>query len=108
VSVGDRSFDRSIWRDDCATTAVPNQPGTWQYARAGWCPGAGVRPWVEEAGVSAGSRVTVSWTPQGYENSCRPGVQTCTGCTLGTGCDYDGGRHTEPYYQLSAFLVVYR
>jgi hypothetical protein len=107
VKVGDSTFQRVIWRDDCATTAAPNQQGTWQYARAGWCPGAGVRTWIEDATVQ-GSRVTVSWQPEGYENSCRPGVAQCGGCTLGTGCDYDGGNHTEPYYQLSALLVVYR
>ena len=28
---GSMRFDRRVWRADCATTAVPNQPGTWQY-----------------------------------------------------------------------------
>jgi hypothetical protein len=108
LKVGERTFERVIWRDDCASTAVPDQPGTWTLSRAGWCPGAGVRTWIEEASVTPGSRVTVSWTPQAYENTCRPGVAQCGGCTLGTGCDYDGGNHTEPYYQLSGLLVVYR
>lgn len=31
-----------------------------------------------------------------------------TGCALGTGCEYDGGAHTEPRYQLSALLVLLR
>ena len=33
--------------DDCATTAAPGQQGTYQYSRAGWCPGAMVEPWIE-------------------------------------------------------------
>ena len=109
VTVGAYTRTRRIWRDDCRTTAVPNQPGTWTLDRAGWCPGAGVTPWIEDAGaLRGGDDVTVAWAPAGYANSCRPGVPTCTGCTLGTGCDYDGGNHTEPHYQLSALLVVYR
>jgi hypothetical protein len=109
LTVGGRQFKRTIWRDDCASTAVPNQGGTWKLSRAGWCPGADVRTWVEDvsSGVQ-GNKLTVSWEPSDYENSCRPGVASCQGCSLGTGCSYDTGNHTEPYYQLSGLLVVYR
>jgi hypothetical protein len=27
---------------------VPNQYGTWQLSRGGWCPGQDVRPWVAD------------------------------------------------------------
>ena len=30
------------------------------------------------------------------------------GCTLGTGCPYDGGSHTEPVYYVSSLLIAYR
>ena len=106
-TVGDQVVDSVIWRDDCETTAVPGQQGTWTYPRAGWCPGAIVHPWVEDVAVAPGS-LEVSWAVEAYENTCRPDATTCTGCTLGTGCEYDGGSHTEPRYELSALLVLLR
>lgn len=108
LAVGERTISKEIWRDDCRTTAVPDQAGTWQYPRAGWCPGASVRPWIEDIGAVAAGDLTVRWTPEPYVNTCRPGAGSCSGCTLGTGCEYDGGNHTEPYYQLSGMLVVTR
>jgi hypothetical protein len=111
LRVGDREFKRVIWRDNCATTAVPNQGGNWKPSRAGWCPGAGVEPWVEDvsAGVSAGaSNLTVSWTPEDFTNTCRPKANPCADCVFNTSCEYDGGNHTEPYYQLSGMMVITR
>lgn len=96
-----------LWRNDCATTAVPGQQGTWMYPRAGWCPGAMVTPWTADVGATAGS-LTVRYDVEAYENTCRPGVASCSGCTLGTGCDYDGGAHTEPGWEQSAVMVLLR
>lgn len=96
-----------LWRDDCETTAVPDQPGTWRYPRAGWCPGAVVHPWVVELAAPAGP-VTFGYHVEDYVNTCRPDEPMCRGCTLGTGCAYDGGAHTEPNYQVSSVLVTYR
>lgn len=40
------------------TGVIPNQPGTWYYGRAGWCPGLEVQPkvWDISANVKAGER----------------------------------------------------
>ena len=27
---------------------IPNEHGTWQYGRNGWCDGQNVRPWIVE------------------------------------------------------------
>jgi hypothetical protein len=99
-----------LWRDDCQTTAVSGQNGTWQYSRAGWCPGADVRPWTVDvtSDLAGAASAMFQWSVDSYENTCRPGVTTCTGCTLGTGCDYDGGNHTEPYFAASTVLIAYR
>ena len=94
-------------RSDCATTAAPNQQGTWQYARAGWCPGAIVRPWTSDFAAAAGS-LAISYDVAPYDNTCRPDAPTCTGCVFGTGCDYNDGSHTEPGWEQSAVLVLYR
>ncbi len=110
LTAGATPHPQKIWRTDCAKTAAPNQQGTYQYSRAGWCPGADVLPWIVDvtADVPAGGSATFAYEPQAYENTCRPDATPCSGCTLGSTCDYDGGNHTEPFYQLSALLIAYR
>ncbi len=109
------SHERTVWRDDCATTAVPNQNGTWQYSRAGWCPGASVRDiWADATGdVSAEAKAakasfSVGYDVEGYDNTCRPDKCDPNACVFKTSCDYDGGAHTDPFYSLTAVLVGYR
>ena len=108
--IAGQPFLKEIWRDDCAQTPVQGQQGSWQYPRAGWCPGAEVIPWIEDVSevITPGESVAVSYDVQAYENSCRPDAPVCTGCALGTGCEYDGGNHTPPIYDLSAMLIAYR
>jgi hypothetical protein len=97
-----------IWRTDCATTTVPGQKGTYKLSRAGWCPGADVRPWIFDATADIASGATIGYDVATYVNTCRPDATTCTGCTLGTDCKYDGGAHTEPVYYVSSLLIAYR
>jgi Peptide-N-glycosidase F, C terminal/Peptide-N-glycosidase F, N terminal len=108
-TVGNSHYDRLVWRKDCASTPVSGQKGSWQYPRAGWCPGADVVPWVQDVtdAASQGGEVTISYELADYENTCRPKAPTCTGCTLETGCAYDDGNHTMPVVVMSALLVVY-
>ncbi len=110
LTVGATPHAQEIWRDDCATTAVPDQQGTWKYPRAGWCPGADVLPWTVDitSDVAAGAPAKIAYGVEEYENTCRPDAAVCNGCSLGTGCEYDGGAHTEPNYQLSTVLIAYR
>lgn len=107
IAVGAATTTARIWRDDCRTTAAPNQQGTWQYPRAGWCPGAMVTPWTVDGAATAGP-LTIGYDVAPYENTCRPDAPTCGGCTLGTGCPYNDGSHTEPGWEQSAVLIVYR
>ncbi|AKF11298.1 peptide-N-glycosidase F-related protein [Sandaracinus amylolyticus] len=106
-SVEGQAFTRNVWRDDCATTAAPGQAGTYTYPRAGWCPGAVTHDWSFDVPLPSDGTVDVGYDVATYENSCRPGVAVCSGCTLGTGCEYDGGAHAEPHYDLSALLIAY-
>lgn len=107
---GSSPFTQTIWRTDCAETAVPGQQGTWKYSRAGWCPGADVRPWITDvtADAAGAASLKVEYSVEEYDNSCRPDAPVCEGCTLGTGCEYDGGAHTEPNYQVSSLLIAYQ
>lgn len=107
--VGERTLTDLIWRDDCESTAVQDQPGTWKFSRAGWCPGATVEPWGERLRLDEGEpSLEVRYDMEVYENSCRPEAETCAGCSLGTGCDYDGGLHTKARVRVSALAVFTR
>ncbi|HYX37550.1 MAG TPA: peptide-N-glycosidase F-related protein [Oligoflexus sp.] len=109
LKVGDKVFSRRIWRDNCATTVDPNQKGNYFHSRAGWCPGDKVDPWIEDiTGALASGSVNFTYNVELYDNTCRPGVTSCLGCTLGTGCEFDGGRHTEPRYYVSTYAVYYQ
>jgi hypothetical protein len=108
-SVNGNRLERMVWRNDCATTAIPNQGGNWKPPRAGWCPGAAVLPWVASVGamVQSDKPLVVSYEVQPYVNSCRPDSPMCAGCAFGTPCAYDNGNHTAPFFVLSAALIVY-
>ena len=108
ITVGAAPTTVELWRDDCATTAVPNPQGTWRYARAGWCPGASVAPWIVDVDAPAAGSTAIAYTVEPYTNTCRPDAEDCGGCTLGTGCAYDGGAHTEPGWEQSALAILYR
>lgn len=110
ITAGMTPHTSTVWRTDCAKTAAPNQQGTWQYSRAGWCPGADVHPWTFDVtqDIATSSMATFAYDVESYENTCRPDASPCTGCTLGSTCDYDGGNHTEPNYYVSSVLIAYR
>lgn len=109
--VSGKPFQTRIWRDDCATTAVRPQPrGAAPFApRAGWCPGAMVRPWTVDvtAAHKPGSPATVAYQLEPFVNTCRPTAPVCSGCVFKTSCAYDNGLHTAPSYLHSALLIVY-
>ena len=98
---------QTVWRNDCDETPVPGQLGNWSQARAGWCPGAQVLPWIEEVGEAAdpGAQLSLEYAVSPYENTCRPGLDECLGCAPFTTCEYDGSNHTEPRVRISTLLV---
>lgn len=119
LTIGKQSDKKWLWRNDCATTAVPNQSGNWQPSRAGWCPGADVKPWVVavDAGVGADvlsgkTALPIAYSVDDYTNTCRPGAVpdggTCSGCYFGDGCEYNDSSHTVPVFKVSAMLIGYR
>jgi hypothetical protein len=110
IKAGATPHDATVWRDDCDKTGAPKQQGTWQYPRAGWCPGADVLPWKVDvtADVAQSSTASFAYDVQSYENTCRPDATSCAGCTLGSACAYDDGNHTEPHYFVSSVLIAYR
>ncbi|MBL7032945.1 MAG: T9SS type A sorting domain-containing protein [Candidatus Delongbacteria bacterium] len=108
--VGADYFSHILWRDDCNSNPCSPQGGTWQYNRAGWCPGSISEPW-EISGFSwqPGGELMVYYFPQAYLNLCRP----CEDCFDNPppncpDCNYNSTGHTSPYYSTTGQLVFYR
>jgi len=82
-----------LWKANCGQNICNNQFGTWQFARAGWCPGQEVQPYMVNLNtqLTAGQSMTFDYVLQAYTN------------LLNTG--YNGGSHTEPHYKIHAFAV---
>jgi hypothetical protein len=106
---GTISYSQFLWRTDCATNPCSPQSGTWQYNRAGWCPGADVIPdeYDITAHVTPGASVTLDYELQSYFNLCSPNNPGCvTGATC-PDCNYNYNGHTEPHYKIAGQLISY-
>lgn len=110
-TVGTTANTKMVWRTDCAN--YPSN-GTYQYPRAGWCPGVDVDAWDFDVTpqVTAGAAgTTFTYGVDAYVNTCNAGADgggPCTGCATGESCAYDGSDHTQPFYYVSAVLVGLR
>lgn len=110
VYVNDASvFSQYLWRDNCGSNTCSPQSGTWQYGRAGWCPGASVLPvYVDlSSKLNTGKANKMEYRFQTYENLCRPTNSNCKPGVTCADCDYNYNGHTEPYYAMSAQLITY-
>ncbi len=108
--VGGMATTKAMWRTDC--TKYPSS-GTYQYPRAGWCPGADVLPWDFDvtSQIGAATTATIAYDVEAYVNTCNgsgPDGGVCTGCDPGVSCTYDGAGHTQPFYYVSSVLVGFR
>ena len=110
VVANDDRFTHYLWRNDCNLNDCSPQGGTWQYSRAGWCPGDRVIPWevdVSES-VDPGDTVVFDYDIQPYINECRPTNPNCVDGITCNDCDYNYTGHTEPHYVLNTQLILYR
>ncbi len=70
VIVNGKSFENLLWTTDNYLNPCRPQGGTWKYDRAGWGPGALVRPWdLDLTGLlTPGQPLNVQYIPQAYVN----------------------------------------
>ncbi|MBP6874641.1 MAG: hypothetical protein KBD56_01070 [Candidatus Eisenbacteria bacterium] len=110
VAVGDTSYGHYLWRPNCGGNECSPQGGTWQYPRAGWCPGKEVRPWVVDItpDVTPGTLATLDYDIEPYVNFCRPTNPECVDNVTCADCDYNYEGHGEPYFCFNAQLVEFR
>ncbi len=108
--VGSNSFAHSLWRGDCSTNPCSPQGGTWQYARAGWCPGASVIPWENDvtSSITPGQNAVIDYNLQEYENFCRPTNPSCVNGVTCSDCNFNYNGHTEPHYTIQSQLILYK
>lgn len=94
-TVGGKKYSRKVWRDDCKQNPLGSaQKGRWYLARAGWCPGDIVKPWIENVteAVQPSSTVQINYEIENYKNPDK---------------NYNGNDHTEPLYRISSVLLIY-
>ncbi|MBK6765742.1 MAG: T9SS type A sorting domain-containing protein [bacterium] len=107
VWVGLDQYDHLLWRNDCAINPCSPQGGTWQFSRAGWCPGDRVYPWdVPFVEVTPNQTIDIWPTIEPYENFCRPSNPECQNGVTCTDCNYNSTGHTQPVY-ITAGQVIF-
>ncbi len=104
-----QTFNHALWRNNCSSNPCSPQNGTWQYNRAGWCPGADVIP--EEFDVTTfvtpGVSSSFKYELQSYFNTCSPNNPGCVTGSTCPDCNYNYNGHTEPHYKIAAQLISY-
>jgi len=106
---GEERFSQFLWDPNCAQNPCANQAGTWQFARAGWCPGKAVEPWdydVTQWSIP-GQTVNVDYVLEPFFNLCSPWNIDCTPANCnGGGCTYNNNTHTTPVYKVALQMVT--
>lgn len=100
------AYQQDLW-DRCNPNpdGCTGQKGTWQYDRAGWCPGAIAPPDVFELmNVVEGSSFKLHYRfDEAYEDECHPNNPDCV---TGRTCK-DCNAGYNPHYQIDAHAVSY-
>ena len=106
---GEIGFSHDFWRDDCASNQCSPQNGTWQYDRAGFCPGDKV--FFEDFNLTGyapnGGIITLDYVLEDYINYCSPNNPACVDGSTCSQCSYNNSGHTEPFYYLGSHLVIH-
>jgi hypothetical protein len=106
---GEFEYSHYLWRADCNSNTCSPQSGSWQYNRAGWCPGADVNPAYFDLTslTNAGSSIELDYQLESYFNTCSPNNPSCTTNGNCPDCQYNYNGHTQPYYAMSSQLISY-
>ncbi len=103
-------YSHSLWRNNCISNVCSPQGGTWQFNRAGWCPGSRATPWSIDVTSDAppGQTVTVEYEVDPYENLCSPSHPDCVGGGSSCpDCNYNNTGHTVPIYVIQSQAIFY-
>lgn len=100
---GANTFTQALW-----TLCNPNpdsctgQAGTWQYGRAGWCPGIIAKPYFYNLTPYINNPFTFRYQfKTSYQDLCHPNNPTCVSGTTCPDCN-DG---YNPYYRVGGYMI---
>ena len=102
-------FSHDFWRNDYEFNSCSPQFGTWQFDRAGFCPGDKVF-WDDFNLLNLytpGEMISLDYALEDYLNECSPNNSDCIDGQTRTSCDYNNNGHTEPFYFISSQLIYY-
>lgn len=110
VVINGNIISHQLWRSNCGQNLCSPQNGTWQYNRAGWCPGADVLPWDVDitSYITPGNLVNLGYKIQPYHNYCSPADSNCISGTTCADCNYNSNGHTTPWYLVQSQVVFYK
>ena len=102
----DVSFEHELWNSDCNQNPCSPQGGTWQYSRAGWCPGQDVVPadFDITSSTYVWQHVAIDYVLEEYNNECTPWNINCVDGVTCTSCSFNGSSHTQPNYKIAIQL----
>ena len=105
---GSTEFSQFLWKADCNVNPCSPQGGTWQFARAGWCPGQDVQPddYDITSLVTPGQTATVDYVLEPFLNECSPWHLDCESGVTCEECNYNSNGHTTPHYKIVGQLIV--
>ena len=106
---GESSYSHNFWRDNCEFNQCSPQNGTWQYDRAGFCPGDKVTPQdfrILDYSLP-GDTLQLDYILEDYFNECSPNNPSCVNGATCSSCNYNNTGHTEPYYFIGSHLIFH-
>ena len=106
---GELAFLHDFWRSDCESNPCSPQNGTWQYDRAGFCPGDKVNHddfYIMENSLY-GDTLMFDYILEDYTNFCSPNNPSCVDGSTCTQCEYNYTGHTEPFYFIGSQLIIH-
>ena len=106
---GEMEFLHDFWRSDCESNSCSPQNGTWQYDRAGFCPGDKVLhdDFYLEGNLFYGDTIKFDYVLEDYINYCSPNNPSCVDGTTCPQCNYNNNGHTEPFYFIASQLIIH-
>ena len=106
---GESSYFHNFWRDNCEFNQCSPQNGSWQYDRAGFCPGDKVTP--QDFSILdyslPGDTLQLDYILEDYFNECSPNNPSCVNGATCSSCNYNNTGHTEPYYFIGSHLIFH-
>ena len=106
---GESSYFHNFWRDNCEFNQCSPQNGSWQYDRAGFCPGDKVTP--QDFSILdyslPGDTLQLDYILEDYFNECSPNNPSCVNGVTCSSCNYNNTGHTEPFYYIGSHLIFH-